>query len=299
MLRIKRLKDDSEQVKYNDPSIPLFAGPGKLSMYPGMDMLCHWHEDIEYMKATGGQMYYYINGEKILLREGDGVLTNTRQMHYYAPYRKQDCEFYSILFRTELLTGNREIAGRYIYPVLEKSGFTHLYLNHEIEEQNELIKRFDRVLQYRLDNLPDTELLMIGELTQIWGKIFLIMKKDEPFPDTKERENVQIQRQMLSFIYENYEKKITLDEIAASGNVGRSKCCRLFKKYLDRTPLEFLNVCRLEKSVSLLMNPSLSITEVAFSSGFQGASYYAEIFRKYKGVSPSDYRQKNRETGEQ
>ena len=58
-------------------------------------------------------MYYYINGEKILMKEGEAVLINSRQMHYSSPYRQQDCTYQAVLFRTQLLTGSREIARRY------------------------------------------------------------------------------------------------------------------------------------------------------------------------------------------
>ena len=95
---------------------------------------------------------------------------------------------------------------------------------------------------------------------------------------------------MVGFIQKNYKKKISLAEIAASGAVGESKCCRLFAKYFSQSPNQYLNQYRLNKSLDLLLNTDLPITEIALCTGFSGASYYAEMFRRWMGKSPREYR---------
>lgn len=76
---------------------------------------------------------------------------------------------------------------------------------------------------------------------------------------------MSIQKKMFSFIYENYAGKLTLDEIAASGGVCRSKCCQIFKKYLNNSPIGFLNLYRLEVSQYQLIHTDISVTEIALS----------------------------------
>lgn len=48
-------------------------------------------------------------------------------------------------------------------------------------------------------------------------------------------------KQMVSYIYQNYREIISLDDIASAGNVSVSKCCILFKKYLQQFPIDFVN----------------------------------------------------------
>lgn len=95
---------------------------------------------------------------------------------------------------------------------------------------------------------------------------------------------------MVGFIQKNYTRKISLGDIAASGAVGQSKCCKLFTKYLGQTPNAYLVQYRLNKSIGLLRDTDMSITEIALSVGFGGASYYAETFRKWFGESPTQFR---------
>ena len=104
---------------------------------------------------------------------------------------------------------------------------------------------------------------------------------------------LSILKNMIGFIQQNYTVKISLADIAASGAVGQSKCCKLFAKYIGQTPNMYLTQYRLDKSTELLKNTDMTVTEIAHVVGFSGSSYYAEAFRKWSGKSPSEYRKNN------
>lgn len=95
---------------------------------------------------------------------------------------------------------------------------------------------------------------------------------------------------MIGYIQKHYAEEISLNDIAAAGIMCRSKCCALFKHTLQQTPFEYLLHYRIQKSLSLLAAGTLTITAIATTCGFNGASYYTEVFRKIIGVSPSVYR---------
>jgi transcriptional regulator GlxA family with amidase domain len=97
-------------------------------------------------------------------------------------------------------------------------------------------------------------------------------------------------KRMLGFIHGHYMEKITLDDIAASGMMCRSKCCRLFKQTLRRTIFEYVLHYRIRKSLSLLTDTGMNITEIAGRCGFNSASYYTELFNKIVGMAPREYR---------
>ena len=95
---------------------------------------------------------------------------------------------------------------------------------------------------------------------------------------------------MTGFIQQNYASRISLSDIAAAGSVGISKCCKLFSRYFSQSPNLYLNQYRLNKSTLLLRETDMTITDIALSSGFGSASYYAEAFRKWAGMSPGEFR---------
>ena len=85
---------------------------------------------------------------------------------------------------------------------------------------------------------------------------------------------------------------IDLEDIAAAGNISRSKCCQIFKKYMQQSPVAYLNAYRMELSCNLLKTTSYSITSIATSCGYNHLSYFSKIFLKKFGCTPMEYRKK-------
>ena len=97
-------------------------------------------------------------------------------------------------------------------------------------------------------------------------------------------------KEMISYIQQHYQEKISLEDIATSGAVGKTMCTKLFTTYVNRTPFEFLKDYRIEQSVSLLKETDLSITDISYETGFSSPSYFGECFRASLGCSPLEYR---------
>ena len=100
-------------------------------------------------------------------------------------------------------------------------------------------------------------------------------------------------KSMMLFIQDHYMEKISLEEIAAAGNVGKTLCSKLFKKYASKTPGEYLIYYRIQKSIELLTNTELSITEISYATGFASASHYTKTFHKMMGCTPLKFRHDN------
>lgn len=118
----------------------------------------------------------------------------------------------------------------------------------------------------------------------------------EPSPDSdfaRPDPDSTAQKAMVSYIYQNYSGKITLDDIAAAGHVSRSKCCRIFHDYLRQSPVDFLNRYRLESSRRLLGESGLSVTDTATACGFGHLSYFSKLFRECFGCTPKEYRKRS------
>ncbi len=88
----------------------------------------------------------------------------------------------------------------------------------------------------------------------------------------KEIAKTEDARHMLS------ANKLSLEDISSSGNCCKTKCTSLFQKYLNTSPMVYLNRYRLEKSVFLLRNTTMSVTEIAYACGFSNSSYFCELF---------------------
>lgn len=102
--------------------------------------------------------------------------------------------------------------------------------------------------------------------------------------------HLSVLKEMISFINQNYSRKLSLSDIALSGKVGKTGCCNIFKKYVNKTPNEYLTELRLRKAIELLKSTDLTVLEISYEVGFSGASYFSETFRKFFGCTPSEYK---------
>ena len=88
----------------------------------------------------------------------------------------------------------------------------------------------------------------------------------------------------------NYDREVSVEQIAAAVNTDSAYFSRLFKKTLGVSPKRYILNKRIAKARELLCIRSLSIKEIAVSVGYADPLYFCRIFKKSEGVSPSEYR---------
>jgi AraC-like DNA-binding protein len=94
----------------------------------------------------------------------------------------------------------------------------------------------------------------------------------------------------LEYIDTKYMGSITLDEVAAVNGLSRFHYSRLFKHTLGCSFKEYLNRTRIKAAKRMMANQDLNVSQVCFSVGFNDVSYFARVFKKIEGTSPSYYR---------
>jgi len=83
---------------------------------------------------------------------------------------------------------------------------------------------------------------------------------------------------------------LTAESVAARLGISGEHLSRLFKKNMGLTFGEYLTRFRLRKAVELLSDPAVRVGEVADLSGYRDARYFSTLFRKYTGMTPSEFR---------
>jgi AraC-like DNA-binding protein/ligand-binding sensor protein len=93
------------------------------------------------------------------------------------------------------------------------------------------------------------------------------------------------------YVQEHVDEPITLAEVVKQVGVSRFYFCKLFKKATGMTLTEYVGRVRVEKAKTLLVDPNLRISEVVYAAGFGSIPNFNSVFRRYVGMSPSDYRE--------
>ena len=93
----------------------------------------------------------------------------------------------------------------------------------------------------------------------------------------------------VKFIQRNFSDNIDITDIAAQVGLSRSHLYRIFIKHLSLSPNEYLTQYRINQACVLLRTSGLSVGEIASSVGFDDQLYFSRVFKKVKGVPPSQY----------
>ncbi len=290
MVDINVMQDASEIIRYDQMGIPLYIRRGKLSDYPDWRALCHWHEDVEFIRILKGQMNYHINGKKVLLKKDDCIMVNARQMHYGYSFNRQDCDFICILFHPQLFTGNKLLFQKYISPIMENQRMEYIYFDGLTGDGRETAALLDKIYLSKAQAAIAYELEVIGIMLTLWKRLCERCEIISMETVGEAGSDISAQKDMVSFIYQHYTERLSLSDIAAAGSMCRSKCCIIFKRYLQQSPIDFLNSYRLEVSRGFLKDTSATITQVALACGFNHLSYYSKLFLRSYGCTPREYR---------
>jgi len=129
------------------------------------------------------------------------------------------------------------------------------------------------------------------DVTSISGtKIEDSIKQDSIYNENQDKISSAIDKS-IKYINRNYNKKISLEEVAECSFVNTSYFCTLFKQKTGYTFTNYLSVIRINKAKELLLNTECRINEVAVIVGYDDWNYFSRVFKKIVGISPLQYKE--------
>ena len=94
----------------------------------------------------------------------------------------------------------------------------------------------------------------------------------------------------LDYIHTHYQQEISMQDAARALNYSEPYFCRMFKAQFGRSFTACLSAYRIERAQELLAQPTVSIKDVGRRVGYPDANYFAKVFRRLTGQTPSEYR---------
>lgn len=277
-----------ENVNYSFSDYPVLIEYDNLSSYPDFRAINHWHDDFELTYIFDGQMDYNINGKIITLSKGNGIFVNSKQMHFGFNSKHQNCLFLCIVFKPTLLCTNSIFEKEYVKPIIN-NGLPFLKLNNQDPLQGEILS-----LLLKIKKSTHSKLAIQSILFAIWNNLYQILPKS-PQKLSEQNNDFSLLKSILTFIENNYQNRLTLYDLVKKFGISKSKIIKLFNRYLQQTPIEYLNSFRIKKACQLLTSTDLTITEIGFSVGFNDSSYFAKTFKQKMRDTAREYRQKHEE----
>lgn len=244
----------------------------------------HLHDETEVLSVLDGKLLLSTPNKQFIVNKGESVMICERVPHETAVAEKGRFSHSFIQFMPDnFLSSNVNYLYKflnlndiYIFkntsPVSEEA---HLYLNNIYREYQNKTSAYET---YILGNLQ----LFLACLYRNG-----ILNNPNTIFDTPKIEKIM---PLLKFVNENYSDCISIEFASDMLNLNPDYFCRLFKKITTMTFTDYLNLVRVYHSEKLLTFSDKSIAEISLDTGFASISYFNRVFKKYKSVTPSEYR---------
>lgn len=286
-------KDQKEIKRHGSYEFPVYVSLEKIQAYEQGSFPWHWHPEIELTWVVSGQIEYYVNDRKYLLSEGEGLFCNSNSLHSGYMKDGKDCDYLSVTFHPRFIYGyeNSVLQTKYVDFITSNEGWHSLRFEKDTVWHQDVLCGLQRIHEMSQTPPADYELQVHLILAGIWQKLYQHALSLPPCGQQSQKHLKRL-KDILTYAQAHYAQDVTLDEIAAHVNICKSECCRFFKKYMKMTIFEYVLFLRIQNSLPLLKRGE-SITKIAVTTGFSTSAYYGQIFKRYMGCSPSQYRREH------
>lgn len=250
----------------------------------------HFHEEFELNLILNAKGAKRIVGDHIdVIDDIELVLVGSNLNHAWFTHQCQSEEITEVtiqwhkdLFDDKLLNRNQL---RLIRQMFERS-------MKGIAFSTDAIKNISpRILSLNQKNGFDSVMELISILHDLSSSRNMRTLSDSSFSDFHQPTNSRRVEKAFEYLNNNYDKQISLKEIAKLVNMTEVSFSRFIKKRTGSTYIDTLNEIRLGHASRMLIDTTHSIAEISFSCGFNNISNFNRLFKKKKNCTPKEFRE--------
>jgi AraC-like DNA-binding protein len=255
------------------------------------DFPLHYHEEFELNFIQNAKSARRVIGDHIEnIDELELVLVGSNLQHAWFTHhckgkeiREITIQFHKDLFDEKLLRRNQL---SFIRTMLEKSLRGILFSKETTQQLAPRIMELNQMQGF------DSVLELMSILHDLSISRNMRILSDASFNNTEQYTyNSRRIEKTLEYINHNFDKAITLNEVARLANMSDAAFSRFFKQRTGNTFIDSLTEIRLGHASRMLIDTTQSIAEVAYHCGFNNISNFNRIFKKKKNCTPKDFRE--------
>ena len=247
---------------YTRPKLPTWRPRGRL--------------DFQLLYIAAGKAHFHFDGKEQIVTAGHMVLYRPKEPQKYEYYGEDQTEVYWVHF-----------TGGNVTNILRSYGLTDdkrvFYCGSGLDYQN-LFRTMINELQMCKENYAEM-------LEMYLRQIFIMLQRY--FINSSKTDNTRVVEEIdkaTLYFNEHYSEDISIDEYAQNNHVSVSWFIRNFKHCTGSTPMQYILSKRIYNAEILLQDSTYNITEISEIVGYENPLYFSRIFKKVKGLSPSEYR---------
>lgn len=250
----------------------------------------HSHEFIELVYMCKGMTRHIVNGDELILNEGEILLLGQNAMQEIYPAGEGDIAVNLIILpeffdsSLDMLKDEETPLKSFIIDSLKDSGNNSCYMHFKVSEVLPVQNLMENLIISLMSPSPNRRKINGYTL----GLLFLqLINHSDKLQYTNEEENAVIKA--LKYIDENYREG-SLTELSERLHYNFNWLSREIKRKTGKTYTEAVQERRLVQAVFFLENTDINISDIASLIGYDNISYFHRLFYKKFGVSPKKYR---------
>ncbi len=244
--------------------------------------------NIEIAYILSGNGKYIVDGKAYEVKQGEMLICNPGVKHQSivedpsSPNLEFVCGFSDICFKN--MPENT---------IITPDGEPVIRFNQEV--RREISRCCYEIIEENYASQPGRYYMIKAQFVKIL--VFMYRSFCEKCEETAEPtefdsySKTYVARKIMSYLEENYNKKISLDKIAGNMYLSPVYISRIFKETTGDSPINYVIRLRLEKAKKLLETPDgENIKQIAMEVGYDDVYHFSKLFKKYYGISPLKYR---------
>ena len=254
--------------------------------HPRYQMALHWHLEFEIIRIVKGAFTLHLERDVFSLKPGDIVFIDSGTLHGGVA---DDAVYECVVFDPELMRHRNYADDYFIRNIVHRKIFMKPVLNAGDYENDEFMKCAVDIIFSGSNKLRQSAALKV--FFSFYEMNGFFQENDFVINNGKRRSD-QIKR-VLEYIEENCDRQLELDDLSSIAGLSSRYFCTLFRQYTGRSCFDYINFVKMERAAVALSAGDMNISEISYSLGFEDASYFTRLFRRYMGSSPLAYRKKH------
>lgn len=246
----------------------------------------HYHSYYEIFFLLSGKCRFLLKDTVYHLEKGDLVFIIPGELHHALYAAEGNCEIVMIYFNKDHV--NWEALNKWI-PTQSLDEIHSFMGSIPALYQEEFISLLNRMLSEGAGIDEYSRGFMGCYLQEALLMLMRYSVMNEEDPELLNSRDADILL-ATKYIYKNYKKPISLDEVSAQAALSPTYFSKKFKQVTGMGFKEYLNFVRLKHAQTALLTTSNTITDIALENGFNDSNYFKDLFKKVYGKSPREFR---------
>lgn len=262
------------------------------------DIGMHEQEFFEINIISRGSGTHYINNNTVNANEGDVFIIPPKISHGYVGGKGFDV-FHIILsdaFMNKYIADLQNISAFYklfgAEPLMRGKTTYPLHLTLSKEELTPTLNILFEIARYINYSDPTESLIRSNLAMASIGLLCNTYAMSNPNSNMTQSEEHALM-ESISYIHEKYYEKIKIDTLLQIAHMSRTSYIKKFKEICKMSPAAYITKVRLDAALVMIQTTSLSVSEIAYKTGFYDASHLTKTFETLYHTSPMSYREKH------